>query len=86
VQGPVSTLLSRKYPHKTVITISRNRKRVYVSARRQDWKVPVNDLLVRVLKPLRGSQGGGHVPAAGGQFLRKDLKLFKKRLVTALCK
>jgi single-stranded DNA-specific DHH superfamily exonuclease len=86
VQGPVSTLLSRKHPHKTIITISRNKKKVYISARRQDWKVPVNQLIINVLKPLKHSQGGGHVPAAGGQFLRKDLALFKKRLLTALCK
>jgi nanoRNase/pAp phosphatase (c-di-AMP/oligoRNAs hydrolase) len=52
-----------------------------VSARRQDLKVKMNELLETALG--KGS-GGGHVPAAAGILPRKNLKVFKSNIIRLL--
>ena len=76
----INKLSFELYPNKTVIGISKHGERVTVSARRQDFKVPVNDLLADAIKDLPSSTAGGHIPAAGASFRKKDLKRFKDNI------
>ncbi len=76
--------ISQKFPKKTLILVQdRGNTMLHISARRQDFRVKVNELLEKSLRGLNGS-GGGHIPAAGGRVSRKDLGKFKKRLLEGL--
>lgn len=50
--------------------------RVTLSARRQDHKVPMNDMLEFAIRGMSEANAGGHVPAAGGLILKKDESTF----------
>lgn len=81
VKSNISTLLSLKYPHKTILILQDiDQDMVGVSARRRDLKVAVNDLLENATKKLEKASGGGHIPAAGGKFLKCDLSKFKENI------
>ena len=76
-----SNTISMKYPDKTVILLRPLEEDKYaVSMRRQNSKEDVDKLMKNCLQGLEGAGGGGHVPAAGGHFLKKDLETFKERL------
>ncbi len=53
-----------------------NGSRVTISARRQDHKVPMNDLLEQCVKEFPDANAGGHVPAAGGSIRKQDEEKF----------
>lgn len=55
-----------------------------ISARRQDFKIKMNDLLERSVKNLPQAIAGGHVPAAGGKIRKEDLPRFKQNLIKNL--
>lgn len=78
----VSTIVSAQEVDKIVITARPDPELDYyhVSVRRQDKKQSMNDFLKKLLEGLEDSDGGGHVPAAGGHFLKKDLSEVEKRL------
>lgn len=76
----VSTIVSAEEVDKIVITARPDETYYHVSVRRQDKKQSMNDFLKKLLLGLKDSDGGGHVPAAGGHFLKKDLTEFKRRL------
>jgi single-stranded DNA-specific DHH superfamily exonuclease len=80
VKSFISTNVSLKYPHETIIILEKDEKYYQISARRQDGKVNTNDLLKSLLNGLEDASGGGHLKAAGGHFLLKDLDEFKRRL------
>jgi len=54
--------------------------RYFVSARRQDEMVNMDEFLSGLLEGFDDSSAGGHVPAAGGYFLKKDLQEYRRRL------
>ena len=85
IKSPLINRLSHQlYPKKTVIVVLDQGKAILkVSARRQDLKVKVNELLE---KSLVGGSGGGHVPAAAGILPRKNLKVFKSNIISLLSK
>ena len=66
---------------KTIILLLRVGDDYVISARRQDRKVAVNDLLEDATAGLENAGGGGHAPAAGGQVMAKDLAKFKRNLI-----
>ncbi|MFH0970767.1 MAG: DHH family phosphoesterase [Candidatus Diapherotrites archaeon] len=74
--------LSRKYPHYTVIMLQdvANGTRVTLSARRQDFRIPVNDLLEKSIAGLSDANAGGHIPSAGGSIRKEDESLFLANL------
>lgn len=78
----VSTIVSAQDIDKIIITVRPDPELDYyhVSVRRQDKQQNMSDFLKRLLLGLEDSDGGGHVPAAGGHFLKKDLAEFKRRL------
>ena len=83
VKSNLCTVLSFDYPEKTIIIAQEmpSEEIMTVSARRRDSKVRVNDMLEQVTKGLERAGGGGHIPAAGGRFLKKDFEIFKKRVL-----
>lgn len=78
----VGTIVSGRDIDKIVITVRPDPVLDYyhVSVRRQDKKQDMSAFLKQLLSGLEDSDGGGHVAAAGGHFLKKDLGEFKKRL------
>ncbi|MFH1256526.1 MAG: DHH family phosphoesterase [Candidatus Diapherotrites archaeon] len=72
--------LSAKNPHKTVLVLKDIGKgKIRFSARRQDFKVKMNDLLEKAMKGLNGT-AGGHTPAAAGRVGRKQVEKFKENV------
>ena len=85
IKSIVANTLSKMYPNKTIIIIlDRGGKELFLSARRQDYRIAVNDLLESAIKGLKNANAGGHIPAAGGKILRKDLKKFKENIIKIL--
>jgi len=81
IGSTLSTLLSFKYPDKSVIMVRRNKGMVSLSGRRQDRAVPMNALFECAIEGLSGATAGGHVPAAGGRLRAKDFTRFKRQLI-----
>ncbi|MFA5020032.1 MAG: DHHA1 domain-containing protein [Candidatus Pacearchaeota archaeon] len=80
IKAIVSTLVSSQEHNKTFIFVRPNRRYINISARRQDKKISMVDLMKKLTQGLEDSNCGGHVPAAGGNILKKDFKKFKKRI------
>jgi len=72
---------SFKMPNKTLVVCQQNGKMIDISARRQDRKVAVNNLLIEATRGLQNATAGGHIPAAGARILAKDWNLFKQRII-----
>jgi len=82
IKSAVITALSfGNYQDKTLIIMQESGGFYNISARRQDRKLAVNDLLERATKGLEQAGGGGHAPAAGGSIMVKDLDKFKEQLI-----
>jgi len=83
----ISTVLSSKYPHNTLIFLADSGKEyIKISSRRQDGKVNLPELLKKSTSGLKEATSGGHVKAAGGSIKREDLEEFKKRLFSLIRK
>jgi single-stranded DNA-specific DHH superfamily exonuclease len=83
-KSPLCTLLGIKYPHKTILTVSKKKDKVAISARRGDSNVSVNKLLENAVKGMPHANAGGHVPSAGAVVPKKYYKKFKKRIINIL--
>jgi single-stranded DNA-specific DHH superfamily exonuclease len=81
---PISSIISNatsiKEKDKVFVIIRLDGEYYNISARRQDGKVDLPKFLKKVLDGFEDSNAGGHIPASGGYFLKKDLKRFEKRL------
>lgn len=80
----MSTLLSVRHKGSTVILFSEtegtNLIRVSTRNNGTPLRYTMPDLLRAGIAGLQNAIGGGHAPAAGGSFLRKDLATFKERV------
>jgi len=76
----VSTLISVKMPNKTLIIGRPEGNYLKISARRQDSKVNLPEMLKKLIEGFKDSDAGGHIPAAGAFILLKDKEEFIKRL------
>lgn len=79
IKSLLTTILSRKERDKTFLLVSPRDDKMTISARRQDGKVDIPKLLGELVSGLENSGCGGHAQAAGGYFMKKDLKEFRKR-------
>ena len=80
----LSTRLStKKYRRKTLIIVQdlRHYPLLLISARRNDFKIAVNELLERATMGMQHASAGGHVPASGARIKKEDYGLFKQRLI-----
>ena len=77
---------SRRHPEKSIILLQETSdgSRMTISARRQDHRVAMNDLLEFAIQGLPDARAGGHAPASGGIFLVKDKDAFVERLKSYL--
>jgi len=80
VKSIVCTLISVRENDKTFIFVTPNKKKVTISARRQDRKVDLPELLRKLIVGFENAGAGGHIPAAGGFFMKEDLPEFRKRV------
>ena len=64
-----------------IFIVAQRRGRFYhISARRQDKKVNLPDVLRSLIKGFAESSAGGHIPSAGCLVLSKDIDEFRERL------
>lgn len=80
INSPVSTIISANNFNKTVLTLQEIDDVYKISARRQDKTINMGTLLNKATKYMKNANGGGHVPAAGGQILKSDLDTFINKL------
>lgn len=78
----INILSQEYYPDKTIVLLQLEGARAYISARRQDCLLSMNDMLKRTLSGIPDSEGGGHVPAAGGYLPKSQIVEFKRRVVS----
>ena len=76
----ISSMISAKIMDKTLIIIEEKEENFHVHARRQDQKENMAVFVKRLVNGLEGASGGGHIPAAGAHFLKKDLEKVMERL------
>lgn len=78
----LSNIVSGKYQDKFIVLTRLDLKSggYHVSVRRQDKKKSADEFLRQLLKGIDGASGGGHVPAAGGQFPRLEMNEIRRRL------
>lgn len=77
--------VKKMFPHKTVILVQEKGNGFStISARREDGKIKVNNLLELAVRDLDHSAAGGHDPAAGGIIQTNDLEKFKKNVIRIL--
>ncbi len=84
IKSPISTIISFKYPNKTLLTVDINDDNVGVSARRQDKKIKTNEMILYAIKGLKNAYGGGHPPASGARLKKEHYDIFKKRIIEYL--
>lgn len=69
----INRLSREKYGTKNLLLMQDlGDQRVLISARRQDFKVPMNELMEFAVKGLPESNGGGHIPAAAASIRKVD--------------
>jgi single-stranded DNA-specific DHH superfamily exonuclease len=79
--------LTLKYPDKTLIIFQDlGEKNIRFSARRQDFKVKMNELLEAAVKGIPGANAGGHIPASAGAVPRAQFTVFKENVLEILKK
>jgi|GEM_PF-1704216 len=84
ISSLLSNIISSRNPDK-IILIIREKENCYVfSARRQDAKINMGGFVESIVKGFEGAGGGGHIPAAGGYFAKKDYFDFLERLKHSL--
>jgi single-stranded DNA-specific DHH superfamily exonuclease len=83
VTSVVGTLFSNEHKDSSLIVVSDiDDKMMKVSARNQNKRQDMGALLKKGIQGLKDAVGGGHVPAAGGSFLKKDLNKFKENILS----
>ncbi|MCX8190288.1 MAG: DHHA1 domain-containing protein [Candidatus Diapherotrites archaeon] len=77
--------LTKEIPDKTIIIAEDlGGYEIRFSARRQDFKVPMNSLLENAIVGIKGATAGGHIPAAAGKIPREKLLEFKEKVISFL--
>ena len=84
IKSPISTIISFKYPNKTLITVDIDGDNVGVSARRQDRKIKTNEMILYAIKGLKEAYGGGHPPASGARLKKEHYEIFKNKIIEYL--
>jgi len=78
----INELAINAWPGKTVVVVQDfGEGDLRISARREDFKIKVNELLEKAVNGIEGARAGGHAPAAGGRIPRETLETFKRNLL-----
>ncbi|MDO8428582.1 MAG: DHH family phosphoesterase, partial [Candidatus Diapherotrites archaeon] len=86
IKSAIANKISLLNPNKTLIILESWNERTHFSARRQDFKVKMNDLLEQSIQGIPESSAGGHIPAAAGGIPTNQLKQFKENVKNYLKK
>jgi len=84
IKSIVATNVSIQKPKDAFIILADDDKdpeMLLVSARNQDHSQNMGLLLKRAIAGLKNANAGGHIPAAGARFEKKDLDKFKENLL-----
>ncbi len=87
IDSIISTILSTKNPSKIILVYTSsnsNSDSIKVSARCQIEPLPcsMSDLLNAGIYGIHNASAGGHLRASGGSFMKKDLEIFKKQVMS----
>ena len=85
IKSIMTTIVSNKKRDAIFICINDVRESpefVSVSARNQNKIEDMNKLMKKGIVGLENAIAGGHIPAAGARFLKKDLKKFKENILS----
>ena len=80
----ISSILSGKYWNKKIIIINEKGSLLKISARRQDKKENLPELLKELIKNIPRSTAGGHIAAAGATIPIEYKEKFKQNLFRTL--
>ncbi len=86
IKSPLINTISNTYRHRTIVIFEEYDGRIGFSARRQDYKIKLNDLLAKSIIGIPESAAGGHVPAAAGSIPKKYYSKFLESLKKNLAK
>jgi len=84
IKSMISTELSLKKPDYSFVLITqegKDKNYLNASARNQSKNQDMNQLMKKAIHGLTNANAGGHIPAAGARFMKKDLKKFKENLL-----
>ncbi len=84
ISSPVSTIVSMARPHETVVVAEKRGTRLGLSLRRQDKAVNCIELVRAALVGVDNANGGGHIPAAGGQAPYHAKEKIKQQMMAYL--
>jgi len=84
ISSTVSTVVAYGLVDWVVITYQKLNNVIQISARRQDAKIKMNELLADSIKGFENATAGGHIPAAGGNIMPEDFKRFKQNIIKNL--
>jgi len=77
----IANRLSNEQPDDTFIIVCFDGDQAKVSARNQSCKVNMNELMKHGIEGLKEASGGGHAPASGACFRKKDLDKFIRAIL-----
>jgi single-stranded DNA-specific DHH superfamily exonuclease len=81
IESVLATVLSIKYPKKTLFVYNAMDNVVKVHLRRNDGKINLGELVRRAASGFKNSASGGHRNAAGGHVLSDDFESFKATFI-----
>ena len=82
INADLSTQLAGIYPHNTIIVAVEMRGKIAISARRADFKKPMNTLLEKATEGISDSNAGGHSVAAGAGVRKNDYEKVIGRIIS----
>jgi len=81
VKVPVAGIISQRNDDAYIFASPKNNgENISFSARNTDQKINMADMLRAGVEGLEDGKAGGHVPAAGGMILAKDIDKFKNNI------
>jgi single-stranded DNA-specific DHH superfamily exonuclease len=80
IKSTVTSQLSFANTHDQFVFATPSKDMIRLSARSQNKEANMITALKVGTKGLENSNAGGHIPAAGGQIMKKDLEKFKENL------
>ena len=83
VKAIIATQISLEKPDCSFVLVTQegtDKKYLGASARNQSMNRDMNELMKKAIQGLENANGGGHIPAAGARFMKKDLEKFKENL------
>ena len=83
----INRLSHELFPNETVVLMQEvPGEKILISARRQDGKIPLNEVIEQCVQGLPEANGGGHIQSSAAIIQKQDEVIFVKRLKELLSK